>query len=147
MQAESEQTNSALALGVCIDRDLNVRSAGGYLVQVCVCERPVDDVCQQSHCVACALNSRLVHNPPARIAPSTGAFEHNTNTHMFAHTHQNNQVLPFCSDETLDQLEANLGTLPSMTQLLNAGLSPQDITERILAGLGSSSTADAIVPQ
>jgi molecular chaperone Hsp33 len=56
-------------------------------------------------------------------------------------------VLPFCSDETLDVLEANLGTLPSMTQLLNAGLSPQGIVERILAGLGSSSTADAIVPQ
>lgn len=34
MQAESEQTNSALALGVCIDRELNVKSAGGYLVQV-----------------------------------------------------------------------------------------------------------------
>ncbi len=34
--AESEQTNSALALGVCIGRDLAVRSAGGYLVQVCL---------------------------------------------------------------------------------------------------------------
>lgn len=34
LQAESEQTNSALALGVCIGRDLRVRSAGGYLVQV-----------------------------------------------------------------------------------------------------------------
>lgn len=32
--AESEQTNSALALGVCIDRQLQVKSAGGYLVQV-----------------------------------------------------------------------------------------------------------------
>jgi hypothetical protein len=35
LQAESEQTNSALALGVCIGRDLQVKSAGGYLVQVC----------------------------------------------------------------------------------------------------------------
>lgn len=34
LQAESEQTNSALALGVCIDRQLQVKSAGGYLVQV-----------------------------------------------------------------------------------------------------------------
>ena len=34
LQAESEQTNSALALGVCIDRELNIKSAGGYLVQV-----------------------------------------------------------------------------------------------------------------
>lgn len=37
MQAESEQTNSALALGVCIGRDLRVKSAGGYLVQVGTC--------------------------------------------------------------------------------------------------------------
>jgi hypothetical protein len=33
---DSEQTNSALALGVCINRDCSVKSAGGYLVQVCV---------------------------------------------------------------------------------------------------------------
>ena len=33
-QAESEQTNSALALGVAINRDCEVAAAGGYLVQV-----------------------------------------------------------------------------------------------------------------
>jgi molecular chaperone Hsp33 len=56
--AESEQTNSALALGVAINRDCSVSAAGGYLVQVrhgagwgeaapragalsgCVCEQP-----------------------------------------------------------------------------------------------------------
>eukprot|EP00746_Dinoflagellata_sp_MGD_P017368 gnl/MRDRNA2_/MRDRNA2_139854_c0_seq1.p1 gnl/MRDRNA2_/MRDRNA2_139854_c0~~gnl/MRDRNA2_/MRDRNA2_139854_c0_seq1.p1 ORF type:complete len:420 (+),score=89.37 gnl/MRDRNA2_/MRDRNA2_139854_c0_seq1:104-1261(+) len=32
--AESEQVNGALAVGVSIDRNLNVRSAGGYLVQM-----------------------------------------------------------------------------------------------------------------
>jgi len=32
--ADSEQTNSALALGVSINRDASVRAAGGYLVQV-----------------------------------------------------------------------------------------------------------------
>ena len=32
--ADSEQTNSALALGVSIHRDVSVRAAGGYLVQV-----------------------------------------------------------------------------------------------------------------
>lgn len=32
--AESEQTNSALALGVAINRDCSVNAAGGYLVQV-----------------------------------------------------------------------------------------------------------------
>jgi hypothetical protein len=31
--AESEQTNSALALGVSINRDCSVNAAGGYLVQ------------------------------------------------------------------------------------------------------------------
>eukprot|EP00879_Flechtneria_rotunda_P032008 GHRR01035152.1.p1 GENE.GHRR01035152.1~~GHRR01035152.1.p1 ORF type:complete len:268 (+),score=58.10 GHRR01035152.1:468-1271(+) len=87
--AESEQTNSALALGVCIGRDLNVRSAGGYLVQ----------------------------------------------------------VLPFCSDETLDQLEKNLTGMPTMTQLLNQGLTPQQITDKILEGLGSSSSGKSIVPR
>jgi molecular chaperone Hsp33 len=31
---DSEQVNSAVAVGVSLDRDLNVRSAGGYMVQV-----------------------------------------------------------------------------------------------------------------
>ena len=31
--ADSEQTNSALALGVSISRDASVRAAGGYLLQ------------------------------------------------------------------------------------------------------------------
>jgi molecular chaperone Hsp33 len=58
------------------------------------------------------------------------------------------QVLPFCSDETLDQLEKNLTGMPSMTQLLNQGLSPQEITDKILAGLGSSgSSGDTIKPR
>jgi len=34
VQADSEQTNTALALGVSISRDCSVRSAGGYMVQV-----------------------------------------------------------------------------------------------------------------
>lgn len=33
--ADSEQTNSALALGVSINRDTSIRSAGGFLIQVC----------------------------------------------------------------------------------------------------------------
>lgn len=36
--ADSEQTNSALALGVSINRDTGIRAAGGFLVQVtCPC--------------------------------------------------------------------------------------------------------------
>jgi molecular chaperone Hsp33 len=58
------------------------------------------------------------------------------------------QVLPFCSDETLDQLEQNLTGMPSMTQLLNQGLSPQEITDKILTGLGSGgSSGDTIKPR
>lgn len=59
----------------------------------------------------------------------------------------NAQVLPFCSDETLDQLEKNLTGMPSMTQLLNQGLTAQQITDRILEGLGSSSSGETIVPR
>lgn len=32
--ADSEQTNSALGLGVAINRDASIRSAGGFLIQV-----------------------------------------------------------------------------------------------------------------
>eukprot|EP00877_Chromochloris_zofingiensis_P014061 jgi/Chrzof1/8909/Cz03g28230.t1 len=87
--AESEQTNSALALGVSINKDLSVRSAGGFLVQ----------------------------------------------------------ILPFCSDETIDQLEKNLTSLPSMTELLNSGATPLDITERILSGLGVSPAPQTMLPR
>jgi redox-regulated HSP33 family molecular chaperone len=59
MQAESEQTNSALALGVCIGRDLRVKSAGGYLVQVGACIESK----LLSHCslLKCQLPCVLVH--------------------------------------------------------------------------------------
>lgn len=87
--AESEQTNSALALGVAINRDCSVNAAGGYLVQ----------------------------------------------------------VLPFCSEETLEQLEKNLAGLPSVTKLLQKGLSPQEVTDVILEGIGSAGQPLAVVPK
>jgi len=87
--AESEQTNSALALGVAINRDCSVNAAGGYLVQ----------------------------------------------------------VLPFCSEETLEQLEKNLAGLPSVTKLLQKGLSPQEVTDLILEGIGSAGQPLAVVPK
>lgn len=44
--ADSEQTNSALALGVSINRDTSIRSAGGFLIQVYImCT--VDDVSRE----------------------------------------------------------------------------------------------------
>ncbi|KAL0021890.1 hypothetical protein WJX77_012153 [Trebouxia sp. C0004] len=78
--ADSEQTNSALALGVSINRDTSIRSAGGFLIQ----------------------------------------------------------VLPFAGENTLRQLESNLASLPSVTELLHQGLGPADITARLLEGIGLS---------
>jgi redox-regulated HSP33 family molecular chaperone len=57
------------------------------------------------------------------------------------------QVLPFCSDETLDQLEKNLVGLPSMTEMLNNGDSPQDITDRILKDIGQVQKQGSIQPR
>ena len=48
------------------------------------------------------------------------------------------QVLPFASEETLRQLEVNLSTVPSVTELLHQGLAPTDITDRLLDGIGLS---------
>lgn len=45
------------------------------------------------------------------------------------------QLLPFCPNEVIDQLEKNVAALPSMTELLSAGSSPEQIVERALAGL------------
>ena len=53
------------------------------------------------------------------------------------------QILPFCSEETLSQLEANLASLPSITQLLLDGKTPDDITAMLLYGIGVSPGAQA----
>ena len=73
-------------------------------------------------------SSRLSPTPAATPTQCTPATLHPPPT---------TQVLPFCSDETLEALERNLSGLPSMTQMLNSGLSPQDITDRILADIGA----------
>ncbi len=57
------------------------------------------------------------------------------------------QVLPFCSDETLDQLEKNMLGMPSMTDMLNSGMTPNDITERILEGLGRAVGSTTMNPR
>lgn len=86
---DSEQTNSALGLGVSINRDCSVKSAGGFLIQ----------------------------------------------------------VLPFCSEETLSLLEANLAGIPSVTQMLNSGMTPQDITDKILNGMSGGPGEAALQPR
>lgn len=86
---DSEQTNSALGLGVSINKDASVRGAGGFLIQ----------------------------------------------------------VLPFASEATLSQLEANLAELPAVTEMLDKGLTPRDITERLLHGLGMADGAFELTPK
>lgn len=86
---DSEQSNSALGLGVSIYKDGTVQSAGGFYVQ----------------------------------------------------------VLPLVSDSTLDHLERNLTGLPPVTELFNSGKSPQEITDMILEGIGSSPGAQSVEPQ
>ena len=75
---------------------------------------------------------------------------------MFAYLHQPActervavlQVLPFASEETLQQLEANLASVPSVTDLLHQGLTPRDITDRLLAGIGlSDAPASSLHPR
>jgi len=48
------------------------------------------------------------------------------------------QVLPFAGEDTLKQLEMNLASVPSVTELLHQGLGPRDITARLLEGIGLS---------
>ena len=46
------------------------------------------------------------------------------------------QAMPDCSEEALDRLGENLAGMSSVTRLLDEGLAPADILERVLDGLG-----------
>ncbi|MCR1899775.1 Hsp33 family molecular chaperone HslO [Irregularibacter muris] len=74
--ATSEQTPSAVSLGVLVDRDRSIKAAGGFIIQ----------------------------------------------------------VLPNCPDEVIETLESNLAQLPSITELLSQGKSPEDILQMALQG-------------
>jgi len=45
------------------------------------------------------------------------------------------QLMPFTSDEVISQLEENLKTLPSVTDMLSSGKTPEQMLETVLAGL------------
>ena len=74
--AVSKQVPAAVSLGVLIDRDLSIRKAGGFLLQ----------------------------------------------------------LLPGAPDKLITELEARISSMPSVTTLLNAGASMENILEDIAAG-------------
>lgn len=86
---ESEQTNSALGVGVSINRDASIRAAGGFLIQ----------------------------------------------------------ILPFASEETVRQLEANVQGVTSVTELLHQGKGPRDLAEQLLHGLGLADGGFSLQPR
>ncbi len=73
---KSEQTPSAVGLGVVVNPDLSVEAAGGFLIQ----------------------------------------------------------LLPDASEETINKLESNLAEVKSVSRLIEAGLSPEEVLDRLLAG-------------
>lgn len=46
------------------------------------------------------------------------------------------QVMPFADDSVLDKLEKKLGEIPSVTTMLESGMTPEDILEDILGEFG-----------
>lgn len=45
------------------------------------------------------------------------------------------QVMPFCSDEILDKIEANLASIPSVTDMMSQGMTPEEMLNKVLEGL------------
>lgn len=45
------------------------------------------------------------------------------------------QLLPFCPDKVIDQVEANVAQLSSMTAMLDSGMTVEEITAKALAGM------------
>lgn len=56
-------------------------------------------------------------------------------------------MLPFASEETVAKLESNIASLPSVTDLMHKGLSPQAITERLFDGIGVADSAFSMEPR
>ena len=75
--AASEQTPSAVGLGVLLSKENTVSEAGGFIVQ----------------------------------------------------------LMPDCPDDVISVLENNLRNIPSVTEMLSAGMTPTDILNQVLAGL------------
>ncbi|MBR6019036.1 MAG: Hsp33 family molecular chaperone HslO [Lachnospiraceae bacterium] len=52
------------------------------------------------------------------------------------------QLMPDVPDEVITQLETNLKALPSVTEMLSAGLTPEGMLEKVLAGLQPEFTGE-----
>ena len=76
--ATSEQIPSAVGLGVLVDKDLSVRQAGGFIIQ----------------------------------------------------------LMPFTSDEVIEKLENKIREIASVTEMLEQGMTPEQILEEILGDFG-----------
>ena len=74
--AQSEQTPSAVGLGVLVETDTSIRRAGGFIIQ----------------------------------------------------------LMPFAEEETISKLEHNLSLINSVTALLDQGMTPEQLLERVLDG-------------
>ena len=46
------------------------------------------------------------------------------------------QLMPFTSDEVIDALEKKIAEIRPVTEMLDAGMKPEDILEEVLGGLG-----------
>merc|ERR1719380_267065 len=52
------------------------------------------------------------------------------------------EVLPQCSEATLDQLEQALSEMPTISEMLDEGLGVDGITDRLMAGFPYRSTGE-----
>ncbi|MBP3936819.1 MAG: Hsp33 family molecular chaperone HslO [Clostridia bacterium] len=46
------------------------------------------------------------------------------------------QLLPFCPESVIEQIESNLAKLPSVTEMLNSGMDTTAIADKLLDGMG-----------
>lgn len=44
------------------------------------------------------------------------------------------QLMPFCSDEVIEKLEENLKNIPSVTDMLSSGMTPENMLNKVLEG-------------
>ncbi len=56
------------------------------------------------------------------------------------------QVLPFASEETLQQLEVNITSVPSVTEMLHQGLTAKEIAHKLLHNMQPNEQGFSLTP-